>query len=150
VISVPPLRQRREDVPGLVRLLLRGIATRSGMRPVDVTDQALDLLTALPWKGNLTELELLLRRLAARAPGRRIRLADVLAHVRLDGQPAAGYGGTLREARESFERDYVAAVLDQHRGRMAEAARALGLQRTNLYRKVRQLSVRRRVKRPLS
>ena len=93
----------------------------------------------------------LLRRLAVKVPSRQIRLADVLAHVRLDAQPAAAvYGGTLREARESFERDYVAAVLDQHRGRMAEAARALGLQRTNLYRKVRQLSVQRPIRRQLS
>jgi DNA-binding NtrC family response regulator len=80
----------------------------------------------------------------SKVPGRQIKLSDVLARVRLDGQPAtASYSGTLKEAREQFEREYVAAVLDRHRGRMSEAARALGLQRTNLYRKVRQLSVQR-------
>jgi two-component system nitrogen regulation response regulator NtrX len=54
----------------------------------------------------------------------------------------AAVGGTsLREARLRFERDYIAAVVRQHHGRMGEAAQALGIQRTNLYRKLRQLSV---------
>jgi len=151
VISVPPLRARREDIPGLVRCLASDLALTAGLAPKAVSTQAIDLLSALPWRGNVSELEALLRRLVAKVPGRQIRLSDVLAHVRLDGQPtAAMYGGTLKEARESFERDYVAAVLEQHRGRMGEAAKALGLQRTNLYRKVRQLSVRRRSGRQLS
>jgi two-component system nitrogen regulation response regulator NtrX len=62
--------------------------------------------------------------------------------VRLDGSEVAAVGGTtLREARLRFERDYIAAVVRQHHGRMGEAAHALGIQRTNLYRKLRQLSV---------
>ena len=144
VIAVPPLRARREDIPGLVRCLVADHCAALTAAPKVTSRQAIDLLAALPWRGNVTELDALLRTLVHKVPGRHIRLADVLAHVRLDGQAAtAGYSGTLKEARERFERDYVAAVLDQHRGRMAEAARALGLQRTNLYRKVRQLSVRR-------
>ena len=151
VVSVPPLRARREDIPGLARCLVSDLSLSAGLAPKAISAQAIDLLSALPWRGNVSELEALLRRLVAKVPGRQIRLADVLAHVRLDGQPAvAMYGGTLKEARESFERDYVAAVLEQHRGRMGEAAKALGLQRTNLYRKVRQLSVRRRSARHLS
>jgi two-component system nitrogen regulation response regulator NtrX len=151
MIQVPPLRARREDIPGLVRYLVKDVGAASGIRQKSISDQAIDLLSALPWKGNLTELDVLIRRLVTKAPGSQIRLTDVLAHVRLDAQPATSiYGGTLREARESFERDYVAAVLDQHRGRMGEAARALGLQRTNLYRKVRRLSVKRRQGRQVS
>lgn len=151
VVTVPPLRARREDIPGLVRCLVSDISLSAGVAPKAVSTQAIDLLSALPWRGNVSELEALLRRLVAKVAGRQIRLADVLAHVRLDGQPALPmYGGTLKEARESFERDYVAAVLEQHRGRMGEAAKALGLQRTNLYRKVRQLSVRRPSRRQLS
>jgi DNA-binding NtrC family response regulator len=144
VLVVPPLRARREDIPGLVRLLLVDVCAAAGTAPKTASSQAVDLLIALPWRGNLGELETLLRRLVRTVPGRHVRLADVLAHVRLDGQlGAAPYHGTLREARAQFEREYVAAVLDQHRGRMSDAARALGLQRTNLYRKVRQLAVRR-------
>src|SRR5262249_49671289 len=97
------------------------------------------------WRGNVTELQQLLTRLMTKVSGSFIRLSDVLAHVRLEGGVTSlPYTGSLKEARERFEREYVAQVLDLHRGRMAEAAKTLGIQRTNLYRKVRQLSVQRR------
>ena len=143
-INVPPLRERRDDIPGLVRCLLANLSMAAGVAPKVASRQAAELLTALPWRGNVSELEALLRTLVAHVPGRHIRLTHVLEYVRLDGRASATtYTGTLKEARECFERDYVAAVLDRHRGRMAEAAKTLGLQRTNLYRKVRQLSVTR-------
>jgi DNA-binding NtrC family response regulator len=74
--------------------------------------------------------------------GRGIALEDVLTHVRLDG--GAGLlssGGTLKQARARFEKEYIAVVLEQHCGRISEAARTLGIQRTNLYRKMRSLKV---------
>jgi DNA-binding NtrC family response regulator len=145
IITVPPLRSRREDIPGLVRCVVADLCAAAQIGTKVPSNQAVALLTALPWRGNISELEALLRTLVARVPGRHIRLADVLAHIRLDGQVATPlYRGTLKEAREQFERDYVAAALELHRGRMAEVARALGLQRTNLYRKLRQLSLTRR------
>jgi len=74
-----------------------------------------------------------------------VALEDVLAHVKLDGG-TTGFAerGTLRQARARFEREYIAAVLEHHRGRISEAAKALGIQRTNLYRKLRTLRVQRR------
>ncbi len=143
-INIPSLRERREDIPGLVRCLLGELSMSAGVAPKVASRQAIELLSALPWRGNVGELEALLRTLVTQIPGRQIRLAHVLEYVRLDGRAAVtSYTGTLKEARECFERDYVAAVLARHRGRMAEAAKTLGLQRTNLYRKVRQLSVTR-------
>ena len=143
-INIPSLRERREDIPGLVRCLLSELSMSAGVAPKVASRQAIELLSALPWRGNVGELEALLRTLVTHIPGRQIRLAHVLEYVRLDGRSTVTtYTGTLKEARECFERDYVAAVLARHRGRMAEAAKTLGLQRTNLYRKVRQLSVSR-------
>jgi DNA-binding NtrC family response regulator len=142
LIEVPPLRHRREDIPSLARAIVAGACAADARPAKQLSRQATELLQALPWRGNVRELNGLLRTLVERVPDRLIRLTDVLEHVNLDGQPhAPTYSGTLKEARERFERDYVAAVLRQHRGRMAEAARALGLQRTNLYRKVKQLSL---------
>lgn len=110
-----------------------------------ITKQAMALLRALPWRGNILELRSLLRTVALAASGEVIRLNDVLVQVQLDGTTNTFvHGGSLREARERFEREYVAFVLDQHHGRMADAAKTLGIQRTNLYRKVRQLAVRRK------
>ena len=76
------------------------------------------------------------------AVGGTVRLEDVLDHVPVE-PVTTGQAGTrsLREARLSFERHYIALVLNRHRGRMKDAARSLGMQRTNLYRKVRQLGI---------
>jgi two-component system nitrogen regulation response regulator NtrX len=141
-IELPPLRQRREDVPYLANHFLKEIC-RTGSTPVKtLTRSAVTLLAALPWRGNAPELRALLERLVLLTPHGSIRLEDVLAQVRLDGSEISSGGGTsLREARLRFERDYIAGVVRQHHGRMGEAAAALGIQRTNLYRKLRQLSV---------
>ena len=106
---------------------------------------ALLLIAALPWRGNAIEFRALLESVVTGlGVGHGIGLEDVLAHVRLDGGSlAVASGGTLRQARSRFEREYIAAVLDQHRGRISDAATALGIQRTNLYRKMRSLRVAR-------
>jgi DNA-binding NtrC family response regulator len=141
-IELPPLRQRREDVPFLANHFLKEICRANGAPLKTLTRSAVTLLGALPWRGNAPELRALLERLVLLTPHGSIRLEDVLAQVRLDGSEVAAVGGTsLREARLRFERDYIAAVVRQHHGRMGEAAQALGIQRTNLYRKLRQLSV---------
>jgi DNA-binding NtrC family response regulator len=144
-ITMPSLRQRREDFPALVRYVLIDICAKLKLPPKRASAQATALLSALPWPGNMDELRGLLRALVLKVPDRIIRQADVLANIRLEGGPTMVlYGGSLKQARARFEREYVASVLEQHHGRMTEAAKALGIQRTNLYRKVRQLSVKRR------
>jgi DNA-binding NtrC family response regulator len=140
-IVVPPLRRRSEDIPLLVDRLLAAIARERNAPPQPVTHPAMTLLTAMPWTGNLTELRQAVSRLASSGGGV-IQLEDVLTHVRFDGSvvlPAPA--GTLRSARQQFERDYIGLVIRQNRGDFGAAARALGIQRTNLYRKARQLGM---------
>jgi two-component system nitrogen regulation response regulator NtrX len=144
-IAMPPLRERREDLPALVRYLLADICRGLHVPPKRASKQAISLLSALPWPGNLQQLEGLLRVLVLKTSDKVIRQDDVLSNIRLDGGPTTMmFAGTLRQARAKFEREYVASVLAQHKGRMSDAAKTLGIQRTNLYRKVRQLSVERR------
>jgi DNA-binding NtrC family response regulator len=141
-IELPPLRQRREDIPFLANHFLKEVCRAGGVPIKTLTRPATTLLAALPWRGNAPELRTLLERLVLLTPHGSIRLEDVLAQVRLDGTEVGSAGGsTLREARLRFERDYIAGVVRQHHGRMGDAAQALGIQRTNLYRKLRQLSV---------
>jgi DNA-binding NtrC family response regulator len=148
-IELPPLRQRREDVPFLANYFLKEICRAHGMPLKTVTRSGVTLLAALPWRGNAPELRAVLERLVLLTPHGSIRLEDVLAQVRIDGSEVTSAGGmSLRDARLRFERDYIAGVVRQHHGRMGEAAAALGIQRTNLYRKLRQLSVVRQDREP--
>jgi two-component system, NtrC family, nitrogen regulation response regulator NtrX len=142
-VQLPPLRQRTEDIPLLATHFLKEACRRNGIPLKTFSRSALTLLAALPWPGNMAELRALTERLAVIVTRGVLLLEDVLANVRLEGAEAlGGPTGTLREARERFERDYVAAVLQHHRGRMGDAARALGIERTNLYRKIKQLNIR--------
>jgi len=142
-IEMPPLRNRREDIPALANYFLREVCAAQGVPPKTLSRAALSLIAALPWRGNAAELRALIESIVTGlAGGRGISLDDVLAHVRLDGGSAiAAPAGTLKQARARFEREYIAAVLEQHHGRISEAAEALGIQRTNLYRKMRSLRV---------
>ncbi len=141
-IDVPPLRMRREDIPALASHLLKDICDAHSRPLKTLTRSAMTVLSALPWRGNATELRALLERLMLLVPAGLIRLEDVLAHTQLDASVGPiGADATLRKARARFERDYIATVLQHHHGRVAEAARVLGIQRTNLYRKMRRLNL---------
>lgn len=143
-IDVPPLRHRKQDLPALVRRLLGEACDSFDMPKKGTSRQALSLLCALPWHGNIRELQEMLRTIASAVPGPLIRVTDILTSIRLDERTVSFVGnGTLKEAKARFERDYIAAILARHNGRMAEAAKVLGMQRTNLYRKVKQLAVSR-------
>jgi DNA-binding NtrC family response regulator len=142
-IELPPLRHRTEDIPLLATHFLKEACRRNGIPPKTFSRSALMLLAALPWRGNAAELRALTERLTVLITRGIVLLEDVLSNVRLERAEALGRSsGTLREARERFERDYVAAVLQHHRGRMGDAARELGIERTNLYRKIKQLNIR--------
>lgn len=143
-IDVPALRQRREDIAVLATYFLKELCRANGRPIKTLTRPALTLLSALPWRGNAPELRGLLERLILLVPQGLIRLEDVLAHTQLEGSISpTGFDATLRQARAKFERDYIAAVLQHQHGRIAEAARVLGIQRTNLYRKMRRLNLMR-------
>jgi DNA-binding NtrC family response regulator len=141
-VDLPPLRSRREDIPALANCFLREMCASLQVPLKMFSRSALALFAALPWTGNATELRELLRTIVSRTSNRGIGVEDVLAHVRLDSGPVTlSQSGTLRQARTRFEHEYIAAVLRQHRGRITQAAKTLGIQRTNLYRKMRTLKV---------
>jgi DNA-binding NtrC family response regulator len=144
-IDLPALARRREDIPAIARQIVREASEANGIAARPFTQAALALVAALPWEGNVDELRRAIDGLCASAPGPAIRVEDVLGQVRLDARHGAlGPQASLREARRQFEREYIAAVLRHYEGRMGPAARVLGIQRTNLYRKARQLGIPRR------
>lgn len=142
-IDLPPLRKRAQDIPLLATYFLKEACSRADVPSKTFSRSALMLLAALPWRGNAGELRSLTERLAVLVTRGVVLMEDVLASVRLDNAESMGRSrGTLKEARERFEREYVTAVLQHHRGRMGTAARELGIERTNLYRKIKQLNIR--------
>jgi len=143
-IDMPSLRSRREDIPLLVGEIVQELCEKQQVPTKVFSRSALALLSALPWPGNAAELTSLLDALVRSVRPNIIQQEDVLEHARLDGLSARiDTSLSLREAKTRFERECITAVLMRHHGRVGEAARALGIQRTNLYRKVRQLKVSR-------
>jgi len=141
-IDVPPLRERPEDVPALAVRLLEDICAVRGTAARTFTQAALALLAALTWPGNLAELHDVIDRVVSETGDGVIHIEHVLPALQLHRAPAPfAPTGNLREARQRFERDYIAAVLQHHDWRMADAAQTLGILRPNLYRKARQLGI---------
>jgi two-component system nitrogen regulation response regulator NtrX len=137
LVTVPPLRQRTGDVAEIIDRLVRD--SIGGSR--SFTQAALTVIAALPWAGNIDELAVLIEKVL-QTGGQSVTQEDVLAHLPMDGQfSRVDLTASLRDARRRFEHDYIAAVLERHQWRMSEAARALGIERANLYRKARQLGI---------
>lgn len=140
-IVVPPLRERLEDLPALTRFLLRRIAERWQRAVPTLTREALALLQSYSWPGNVRELEHELERACALS-----RDGEPLApwhfSERLSRQASKRPTSPLRAARKAFERDYIAQVLAEQQGNVSAAARALGLSRVMLQRKMKALGLR--------
>jgi DNA-binding NtrC family response regulator len=141
-LDLPPLRHRPDDVPAIAGRLIEDQCATLALPPRTFTQAALALLGALPWPGNVAELRDVVERVVAGTREETIQVEHLLPALQLDRAPAPFVpAGTLREARLRFERDYIAAVLQHHGWRMADAAQTLGIQRPNLYRKARQLGI---------
>jgi len=141
-IDLPPLRDRAEDVAAIAMRLLEEVCQAQGDGARTFTNAALALLGALAWPGNVAELRDALERVVGETTDEAIQVEHLLPALRLDARPPAFRpAASLREARLRFERDYIAAVLQHHGWRMADAAQTLGIQRPNLYRKARQLGI---------
>jgi two-component system nitrogen regulation response regulator NtrX len=143
---VPPLRERSEDVPLLARHFMEVLSAEHGRRPRAIAPEALAALSRLPWPGNVRELRNIVERLVIMAPGDTIELrhlpASLLEGVPAGAGPAAGVeapgdSGTLAEAREGFERRYILRRYRECGGNMSRTAETLGVERSNLYRKMK-------------
>jgi DNA-binding NtrC family response regulator len=138
-ITVPPLRERREDIPDLVDFLLAKHARALGKRIGGLSHQAMQLLLACPWKGNVRELDNALQRAVILGEGPLITPADLppdLAPV--EGDPALV--DDLGEAVKRFERQHIERVLRQTPDKKA-AAQRLGMGLSSLYRKIELLRI---------
>ncbi|MET0319934.1 MAG: sigma-54 dependent transcriptional regulator [Duganella sp.] len=141
-IRLPPLRERRSDIPLLARQLLDDIATSYGLGPATIAPQALDWLGAQPWPGNIRQLKQTLERTLLLVGRSELEQADFIAAGQHEhgGRPGNGAGsqrlGVDGMTLEQVERHMIAHALDQHQGNISRVAKALGLSRTALYRRL--------------
>jgi two-component system nitrogen regulation response regulator NtrX len=139
---VPPLRDRREDIPTLSRYFLNEFSAAYGKNTRELSESAMDILIRYPWPGNVRELRNLVERLVIVCPQVRIEphhLPPELFRGAAES-PQHPYS-TLHEARSAYEREFILRKLQEHRWNMTQTAGALGLERSHLYRKLKSLGI---------
>jgi two-component system nitrogen regulation response regulator NtrX len=141
--TVPPLRERAEDIVLLAEHFLREFATAYGRKPKELAKDAADALTAYSWPGNVRELRNLMERLVILYPQHRIEARHVpLGTGKRNQSPRSWDGfGSLHEVKEAAEREYILKKLEETGGNVTRAAELLGLERSHLYRKMRSLGI---------
>jgi len=155
-ILSPPLRERRTDIALLTKAFLHEFSAENGLRDKPIDDEVLDALAERPWPGNVRELRNVVERMAILS-GERITLDDlpeegVLSAVRRKSAHPAdlpatrdqnGERMTLREYRSRAEKSYILQTLDEVGWNISRAATILGVERTNLHKKMRSYGIRR-------
>ncbi len=153
-VILPPLRERPGDIPSLTRYFLARIGEQPGLRPLGITDGALQLLAAYDWPGNVRQLHTVLFRAAVFCDGNALtagdfpQLSEMMGDMASASAPAQdGVGvqlycpdGNLRPL-EDIEADVIRLAIGHYRGRMTEVARRLGIGRSTLYRKLSDLGI---------
>ncbi|WP_242395586.1 sigma-54-dependent transcriptional regulator [Anaeromyxobacter oryzisoli] len=136
-LRLPPLRERREDLPLLVEHLVQKHALRLGRPPLPLDADAMRALLDHPWPGNVRELEHAIERGLLLARGDAIALADLPPEIAQPAQEAAtGTEGRYRKARDAWERRFLEDLLREADGQVAKAAEAAGLHRSTFYEKL--------------
>jgi len=149
-VEVPPLRDRPSDIPLIANVILQKIRERTGKRIGSLDSEVIDIFDRYAWPGNVRELENELERAVALTPegssiGREFissRVVEQSGDNPEAGKDAMYKRGSLREARQRFERDFLASVLRSHGGNATRAARELGISRQMLQRKIREWKLR--------
>ncbi len=145
-ITVPSLRQHREDIPEIAGLILNRMIEAKEIPPRQFSMAALNALRNFDWPGNVTQLESVVRTLAQTAHTDEIT-ADHVARALPEpanepAQQVLAFDQPLREARDAFERAYFEYHLGREGGNISRVAESVGLERTHLYRKLKQLGVK--------
>ena len=152
-IVVPPLRERREDIPALVQHFMRTHAEEQGLRLKEVSPEAMAVLQHYDWPGNIRELRNLIERLMIMVPGYVIEGSQAAMSLqgRTTGAVSVGIPASnpllaksydsLRDARNAFEKEYISRKLREHHWNISRTAEDLKIERSHLHRKIKLLDV---------
>jgi two-component system nitrogen regulation response regulator NtrX len=135
-IAVPPLRSRGNDIVVLAEHFLRRFSAETGTPRKRLSSGAASKLKAYHWPGNVRELRNVIERLAILLRGETIEVEDIQLGTRVAAPPEIATDLTLKEARDAFEKQYILSRLKEFAGNVSRTADALGVERSNLYRKL--------------
>jgi DNA-binding NtrC family response regulator len=145
-VEIPPLRDRLEDVPGLVARFLAQLAERLDREPKPISPDALGRLSQHGWPGNVRELRNVVEQAAVLAPGEAIEASDLRLPTAQPGRslpaPDLPFSEAKRQTVADFERSYLLAALRRHGGNVSRTASAIGMVRQSLQQKIRELGLR--------
>jgi two-component system, NtrC family, nitrogen regulation response regulator NtrX len=143
-LLLPPLRERRDDIPALVEHFATLVCAQNGWKPVPFTEEAMQALQSHSWPGNVRELRNMVERLMLLATDGQVDLATVqlaLPKTSVGVSANPGGSGTFADRVQSFEREVILAELKRSHQNMSLAAKTLGLERSHLYKKAEQLGI---------
>jgi two-component system nitrogen regulation response regulator NtrX len=141
-IGVPPLRERVEDIPDLVNEFLKEISFNTNLESKEFSLEAFDILNKYPWPGNVRELKNLVERLVIMTPGKEIHAEDIPPPFNGESAIKEEFELSLmlssfKEAKCMFERAYIERKLREFNGNISQTAEAIGLERSNLHKKIK-------------
>ncbi len=141
-IHVPSLRERKEDIRVLVEYFLKILAQENGKRIKQITPEALEVLEAYDWPGNVRELRNTVERLFIMTSSKGIGVEDIPASI-LEAEISSPLeqGDDFRNARMKFEKEYIQRKLKEFDGNVSKTAKAIGVERTNLHRKIKNYQI---------
>ncbi len=140
-IRVPALRERPHDIRALAEYFLEDFCARNNFKPKKLDEAVLPMLESYAWPGNARELRNVIERMAILTPGERLTRDSIPVEIRV--QRESGAKSTIQEARESAEREHILRALEESSWNVSAAARALGMERTNLHKRIRALGLSR-------
>jgi DNA-binding NtrC family response regulator len=142
-VSLPPVRERREDIPLLLAVFAEQLCRQNNWKPVTFTSEAVEALQQYSWPGNVRELRNIVERLMLLASGDEVDAEEVRAALSPTNQSVGQSvgSGTLSARIEGFEREVILSELKRANFHVTSAAKALGLERSHLYKKAEQLGI---------
>lgn len=146
-LTLPPLRNRCEDLPALVEHFARQVSAQNGWKPIPFSSAAVEVLKEYSWPGNIRELRNVVERLLLLAEGQiepddvRLALPAIRAELSTTRSARTDAAGPLAQRVLAFERQTVLAELERHGRHITQTAKALGLERSHLYKKCQQLGI---------
>ncbi|MBL4857810.1 MAG: sigma-54-dependent Fis family transcriptional regulator [Erythrobacter sp.] len=151
-VEIPSLSERRDDIPALAEYFFARYAAEQGIRPPAISEEAMAALQAYDWPGNVRQLRNVVERTIILTPRDQLETVEAeMLSEEISGGNAAGNGGMaalmgapLREARESFEREYLAIQIRRFSGNISKTASFIGMERSALHRKLKLLGMAQR------